>query len=73
MKPHRLDPTALIAGLLFALSGAAIVADQTWSGLDTAAVAGAAVATLGVLLLVVLVTRQIRERTSETPDEELTT
>ncbi len=69
MKPHRLDPTALIGGLLFALSGFAIVADQTWEDLDVAAVVGAGVGVLGIFLIVLLVARQLRAE-SEPPATE---
>lgn len=65
MKSHRLDPTALIAGLLFALSGLAIVADQTWDDVDVAAIVGGGVAVLGVFLVVLLVTRQVHANNQE--------
>ncbi len=61
METHRLDPTALIAGLLFSLSGAAIIADQTWDNIDITAFVGAGVALLGIFLVVVLLARQLRD------------
>ncbi len=67
MTRHPLDPTALIIGLLFALSGLAIVADAAWPELDTTAVVGATVGGLGVLFVVVLVMRQLRDG-SRTPE-----
>ncbi len=67
MKPHQLDITALIGGLLFALSGFAIVADQVWAELDVTAVVGAGVGVLGVFLIVLLITRQLKAE-SEAPE-----
>jgi hypothetical protein len=72
MTRHPIDPTALIIGLLFAISGLAIVADAAWPELDTTAVVGATVGGLGVLFVAVLVTRQLRD-SSHTADPGETT
>ncbi len=61
METHRLDPTALIAGLLFSLSGLAIIADQTWDDIDVTAFVGAGVGVLGIFLVIVLLARHLRE------------
>jgi len=61
MNRHPLDPTPLILGLLFAISGLAIVADAAWPELDTTAVVGATVGGIGVAFVIVLVMRQLRE------------
>jgi len=63
MNRHPLDPTPLILGLLFVISGLAIVADAAWPELDTTAVVGATVGGIGIAFVVVLVTRQLRENT----------
>ena len=68
MKTHPLDPTALVSGLLFALSGLAIIADQSWDSIDVTAFVGAGVGVLGVFLVVVLLARQLREG-STPPDQ----
>ena len=60
MTRHPLDPTALIAGLLFLLSGLAIVIDQSWPRVDTTAVVGATVGVLGLFFVVNLVRQQLR-------------
>ena len=61
MNRHPIDATALIFGLLFTLSGFAIVSDEAWPDLDTTAVVGALVGVLGLLFVTVLVMRQLRE------------
>ncbi len=66
MNRHPLDPTPLILGLLFAISGLAIVADAAWPDLDTTAVVGATVGGIGVAFVVVLVMRQLRENNTST-------
>ncbi|GEM_PF-3386598 len=66
MNSHPFDPTALIAGLVFATAGGAILAEQAWPQLDIAAATSAAVAIMGLLLVTALVTRQMRVR-SEPP------
>ncbi|MEM8705328.1 MAG: hypothetical protein AAGE98_02645 [Actinomycetota bacterium] len=61
MNRHPLDATALIFGLLFALSGVAIVSDEAWPDIDTTAVLGATVGVLGLGFIATLVLRQLRE------------
>ena len=61
MNRHPLDATALIFGLLFTLSGFAIVSESAWPELDTTAAVGAVVGILGVVFVAVLVMRQVRE------------
>ena len=68
MNRHPLDATALIFGLLFTLSGFAIISDEAWPSIDTTAVVGALVGALGVLFVAVLVIRQLREG-SEPPSD----
>ncbi|MEM9518231.1 MAG: hypothetical protein AAGA37_02840 [Actinomycetota bacterium] len=60
MNRHPIDATALIFGLLFALSGVAIVSDEAWPELDTTALSGAAIGVIGVVVVGVLVSRQVR-------------
>ncbi len=61
MKLHPLDPVGLIAGLLFALSGLAIIADQQWGDVDVTAVTAAGVSAVGLLLVALIVHRYVRE------------
>ncbi|MEM9466421.1 MAG: hypothetical protein AAGA90_13690 [Actinomycetota bacterium] len=61
MNRHPIDATALIFGLLFTLSGFAIVSEEAWPELDTTTVVGAVVGVLGLLFVAVLVMRQLRE------------
>ena len=61
MNRHPLDATALIFGLLFTLSGFAIVSEEAWPEIDTTAVVGGVVGALGILFVTVLVMRQLRE------------
>lgn len=61
MNRHPIDATALIFGLLFTLSGFAIVSDEVWPSIDTTAVVGAIVGALGLLFVTALVMRQLRE------------
>ena len=61
MNRHPIDATALIFGLLFTLSGFAIVSDEVWPDIDTTAVVGAVVGALGLVFVTALVMRQLRE------------
>ncbi|MEO0492121.1 MAG: hypothetical protein AAF081_01745 [Actinomycetota bacterium] len=72
MTRHPLDATALIFGLLFALSGVAIISDEAWPTIDTTAVVGATVGVLGIAFVVVLVLRQLREGSQPPATEPLT-
>lgn len=59
MKPHPVDPVALVAGLLFSFAGLAVVADRAWAELDVAIVTAAGVAVVGLVLAVLIVTRAV--------------
>ena len=59
MKPHTVDPVALVAGLLFTFAGLAVVADRAWDELDVATVTAASVAVVGLALAVVIVARAL--------------
>ena len=61
MNRHPLDATALIFGLLFTLSGFAIVSEEAWPSVDTTAVVGAVIGALGLVFVAVLVLRQLRD------------
>lgn len=61
MNRHPLDATALIFGLLFTLSGVAIISGETWPDVDTTAVLGATIGVIGLVFVAVLVLRQLRE------------
>ena len=61
MNRHPLDATALIFGLLFTLSGIAIISDEAWPDIDTTAVVGATVGVIGIGFVATLVLRQLRE------------
>lgn len=61
MNRHPVDATALIFGLLFLLSGIAILSDEAWPDIDTTAVVGATIGVIGVAFVTVLVLRQLRE------------
>ena len=69
MTRHPLDATALIFGLLFTLSGFAIISDEAWPELDTTAVVGAVVGALGVIFITVLLLRQLRAGSQPPADE----
>ncbi len=70
MNRHPLDATALIFGLLFTLSGFAVLSDEIWPDLDTTAVVGAVIGALGILFVTVLVMRQLREGSQPPPLDE---
>ena len=59
MKPHPVDPVALVAGLLFTFAGLAVIADRLWDELDVAVVTAAGVAVIGQALAVMIVARAI--------------
>ena len=44
MNSHRLDPTALVAGLLFLAIGFGVLADQQYESVDLGVVAGFSIA-----------------------------
>lgn len=69
MTRHPLDATALIFGLLFTLAGIAILSEETWPSIDTTAVVGAWVGSLGLLFIAVLVLRQVRTTTTTGQDD----
>lgn len=64
------DPVALVGGLLLMAVGAVALADRLGTGLDPAALIGAALAAAGVALIIVVVFRGLahRKRNSEQPD-----
>ena len=72
METHPLDPTALISGLLFALSGLAIIANQSWDNVDVTAFVGAGVGLLGIVLVAVLLARHLGEGSRPPEPEEST-
>ncbi len=57
MDTHPVDPVALVAGLLFGLSGLAILANRQWDGIDVTAFTAAGVALVGLLLAGMIVVR----------------
>ena len=59
MQIHPVDPVALVAGLLFTFTGLAVIADRVWDGVDVTAITAAGVAVVGLLLAIVVVTRQL--------------
>lgn len=61
MTRHPIDATALIFGLLFLLSGVAIISDEAWPDIDTTAIVGATIGVIGIAFVTVLVLRQLRE------------
>ncbi len=67
METHRLDPTALVSGLLFTLSGLTVIADQTWESIDVTAFVGAGVCLLGAILAITILVRFLRDG-SRTPE-----
>lgn len=67
MKLHPLDPVALIAGLLFALAGVAIIADRQWGDLDATAFTAAGVTLIGLLLVALIVHRYVRQDAASAP------
>ena len=69
MTRHPIDATALIFGLLFLLSGVAIISDEAWPDIDTTAVVGATIGVIGVAFVAVLVLRQLREGSQPPADE----
>lgn len=71
MNRHPIDATALIFGLLFTLSGFAIVSDEVWPDIDTTAVVGAVVGALGLVFVTALVMRQLREGSQPPVDESV--
>ncbi len=69
MNRHPLDATALIFGLLFTLSGFAIVSEEAWPSVDTTAVVGAVIGALGLVFVAVLVLRQLRDTAPAEPGD----
>ena len=61
MDTHPIDPVALVAGLLFALSGAAIIAERNWDDVDVTALTAAGVAVAGIVLAAAIVSRYLRD------------
>ena len=61
------DPVALVGGLLLVAVGAVALADRFGTGLDPAVLVGAALATAGVALIIVVTFRGLahRKRDSE--------
>ncbi len=59
MKAHEIDPVALVFGLLFTLSGAAVLTDRADQRLDVTAITGVAIAIVGLALAVMLVVRLV--------------
>jgi len=60
MNAHEIDPVALVFGLLFALSGVAVLTDRATEQVDVTALTGAGVAVVGVVLAVLLVVRLVQ-------------
>jgi len=69
MNAHTVDPIALIFGLLFALTGMAIITDEVFEQVDVTAITGLGIAIVGMLLVMTLVVQQIR---SSRPSDEAT-
>lgn len=61
MKPHPIDPTALISGLLFTLSGLVLLADQWWDDADAGVLTAAGFIVIGVVLAAAVVARYVKE------------
>lgn len=61
MDSHPIDPVALVAGLLFSLSGAAIIAERNWDDVDVTALTAVGVALAGILLAAAIVSRYLRD------------
>ncbi len=69
MDTHPIDPVALIAGLLFGLSGLAILADQQWDDVDVTAFTAAGVMLVGLLLAGIIVVRFVRSTIESPPTD----
>ena len=69
MTIHSLDPTALIIGLLYALSGLAIVANSQWDDIDITAFTAAGATVVGLLLVVMIIARLLRDTSESSPKE----
>ncbi len=67
MDTHQLDPVALIFGLLFALTGAAVMTDRATEGLDVTAITSVGVAVVGVILVAMIILRLIRDEPRPDP------
>ncbi len=68
MDTHQLDPVALIFGLLFTLTGAAVMTDRATEGIDVTAITSLGVAVVGVILAVMIILRLIRDHPGPDPD-----
>ena len=69
MDTHPVDPVALVSGLLFGLSGLAIVAHQRWEDVDVTAFTAAGVMLVGLLLVGLIVARFISSAIDTEPPE----
>ena len=67
MKTHPVDPVALVAGLLFTLSGLVLLADEHWADLDVTAVSAAGLTAIGLILAIAVVVRVTRTGEPEPP------
>ena len=60
MKTHPVDPVALVAGLLFTLSGLVLLADEHWADLDVTALSAAGLTAIGLILAIAVIVRFTR-------------
>lgn len=65
-KSRRVDPVALVAGLIFIAVAAAALTDRFWADLDPVLVVGGTVTAVGVAVMVSVV---LRHRRRGEPDE----
>jgi hypothetical protein len=68
MDTHPVDPVALVSGLLFGLSGLAILAHQRWEDVDVTAFTAAGVTLVGLLLAGMIVVRVVSRDITAIPD-----